>query len=158
MDGWTISGRGVSKRELILSFGVEGRTDVGPREGNRGGDNGQENVPHVSRRTSVRVAKECAEQQGNAAKRQNKRWTRERGGGGETDGCCDLTFPLHTLSHHKITPLKFRIISPMVTRARDTIAKVTFTPRLSNRGTASVRNQRSPVDPQQPGWRGAKGI
>jgi len=72
------SWRGVSKRGLILGFG-EARTDVSPREGNRRGENGEENAPHVSRRKSVRVAKECAEQQGNAAARQNKRWTRERG-------------------------------------------------------------------------------
>ena len=43
---------------------------MSPCEGNRGGNNGKEGVPHVSDRMSVQLTKECAEQQGNAAKKQ----------------------------------------------------------------------------------------
>ena len=81
---------------------MEPRTDVGPGEGNRRRKNGEENVPHVSGRTSVRVAKECAEQQGNAATRQNKRRTGERGGAGETDGRVVISpLPFHTAARKK---------------------------------------------------------
>ena len=127
MDGSVNSGRAGSVKEnlVLLSFGVEARTDVGPGEGNRRGDNGQESVPHVSRRTNVRVGKECAEQQGNAAKRQNKRWTRERegGGGGETDGPVAISPSLYilTIATQK-NPAQNPNIFPMVTRARDPIA------------------------------------
>ena len=79
-------------------------TDMGPGEGDRGGDSGEEDVPHVSGRTSVRLNKESVEQQGNAAERQNKgrQGRGEEGGGGGggwgrlmRDGCSPLS--LHTI-------------------------------------------------------------
>jgi len=47
--------------------------DVALHEGNRGGENGKEDLPHVSGRTSVQLTKECAEQQEHAATGNRKR-------------------------------------------------------------------------------------
>ena len=55
---------------------------MGPGEGNRRSNSGEEDAPHVSDRRSVQLTKECAEQQGNAAKRQRQETDKERRGRG----------------------------------------------------------------------------
>jgi hypothetical protein len=51
---------------------------VALHEGNRGGENGKEDLPHVSGRTSVQLNKECASSRGTLRTGDSERETEER--------------------------------------------------------------------------------
>ena len=71
-------------------------TSMARYEGNRGSENGKQDLPHVSGRTSVQLTKECAEQQGNAANRKKReRLRREGGERGKIDGMATVSWSLH---------------------------------------------------------------